>query len=288
MAERHPPLDASLPESRARLLTGHDPLEGVTRDGMITTGARRDRISVEFRPVLERAVAHLKAIEGTHSLYVYGSVATGTARIGSSDVDLVTIGLGAAPSRRLAEILSAEFSSLCRAVEVGPAQPSDYEGPGDEAYGNRVFLRHYCIHVAGPDVGHGLPEFPADVAAARGFNGDIGLCADRWSTEVLRAADPALLGRRIARKTLLAVAGLVSVHDSIWTTDRVAAAQRWGLVRPRLAAPLNTLVDWASGGPTRPSQSEIQGALDGVVADVVNEFGSRIGLWRSADSELGN
>ena len=251
---------------------------------MIATGARRRNLSDAFRPVLEKAVAHLAVIDGAPSLYVYGSVATGTARVGSSDVDLVTIGLDAAISRRLAATLTADFSSLCRGVEIGPAQPSDYEGSGDEGYGNRVFLRHYCVHLAGPDLGRDLPDYPADRTAARGFNGDIGLQADRWRREISGIAVPALLARRVARKTLLAVAGLVSVHDRTWTTDRVAAAKRFGVIKPRMAFPLDTLVAWGSDGTTRPLRSKIQGAIGGVVAEVVNEFGSQIGLWSPADS----
>lgn len=267
--------------SRAQSGTGHDPFEGVTVDGMITTGARRSRMPIEFRPVIEKAVERLNAIGRTHSLYVYGSVSTGSARVGSSDVDLVAIGLDGATSRELGRTLTAEFPGICRGVEIGSAQLADYEGPGDEAYGNRVFLRHYCVHLVGPDAAQSLPEFPADRAAARGFNGDIGLCAERWRAEVSRAAAPAMLGRRIARKTLLAVAGLVSIHDTTWTTDRLAAARRWAEVEPRLAAPLGMLVAWGSGGKAGPSRSEVEGALDDVVAEVVNEFESRIGLWSS-------
>lgn len=254
---------------------------------MIVTGARRSHIASEFSPVIEKAVEHLQAIEGRHSLYVYGSVATGSAQVGSSDVDLVTIGLAPAISTKLGKELTAEFRGLCRGVEIGPAQQSDYEGSGDEAYGNRVFLRHYCVHLAGPDVGRGLPEFRADEAAARGFNGDIGLCADRWRAEFEHSPDPVVFGRRIARKTLLAVAGLVSIHDASWTTDRVAAARRWGLIRPPLAAALDALVGWSRGASTRPAPAEIQSVLDGVVASVVDEFSSRIGLWRLADSRSG-
>lgn len=259
--------------------TGHDPLEGVGRDGMIATGARRSRVPAEFEPVITQAVAKVKAIQGEHSLYVYGSVATGMARVGSSDVDLVTIGLDPASAVRIGRELSAAYPRLCRGVEVGPAQRSDYDGPGDEAYGNRVFLRHYCVHLAGPDVGHGWPGFPADAAAARGFNGDIGRCADRWRLELLREPSPASLGRRIARKTLLAVAGLVSLHDAVWTTDRLAAARRWGVVRPELAAPLQQLVSWSHAGAIEPSQLEVQVLLEGVVADVVDDSRRRIGLW---------
>ena len=184
------PKDSSPANSSAELSAGHDPLEGVTSAGMIVTGAHRSRVPVDFKPVIDKAVERLGSFEGAHSLYVYGSVATGTARVGYSDVDLVTVGLDAATSRRLGETLSVDFPKLCRGVEVGAAQASAYWGSDDKAYGNRVFLRHYCVHLAGPDIGDGLPDFPADQAAARGFNGDIGLYADRWRTELLRSADP--------------------------------------------------------------------------------------------------
>jgi len=265
---------------RLRVQSGHDPLEGVDVDGTIVTGARRSAIPNEFEPVLKAAIEHLQSVEGTPALYVYGSVATGTARVGSSDLDLVTISLEPAIAKRLASDLTVAFPGLFRSVEIGPAQPSDYEGSSDEAYGNRVFLRHYCVHLAGPDVGSTLPNFRADKAAARGFNGDIALRANQWRAE-LGESDPALLARRIARKTLFAVAGLVSIHDAVWTTDRVAAAYRWSVIKPKCAATLRTLVAWSDGRSAELSRSEIQTVLDEVVVDVVDEFRARIGLWSS-------
>ena len=252
----------------------------MSADGMIVTGACRRRMAPEFQAVIARAVERVSALGQSHSVYVYGSVATGMAQVGSSDVDLVTVGLDPAAAAQLGKDLSAEFASLCRGVDIGAAQLSDYDGPGDAAYGNRAFLRHYCVHLAGPDVGLGWSDFRADKAAARGFNGDIGLCADRWRTEVLRQPTPVLLGRRVARKTLFAVAGLVGVHDAIWTTDRVAAARRWGVVKPELAGSLGTLVAWSSTPRTDPAPSEVHAVLGGVVADVVGAFRRRIGLWR--------
>jgi hypothetical protein len=59
-------------------------------------------------------------------------------------------------------------------VEVAAATSADLAGDTDAACGYRVFLRHYCVHLAGPDPSAGLPAFPADARAARGFNGDIG------------------------------------------------------------------------------------------------------------------
>ncbi len=251
-----------------------DPHEGVTEQGTITTGAGRDQVPVHFEPVLAAAVGGA----GDASVYVYGSVATGTARVGESDVDVLTIGLPPTEATALAAALTDRFAGLCRSVEVAAAQPGDFAGDGDEAYGGRAFLRHYCVHLAGPDLGAELPDFAADRRAARGFNGDIARHARRWRADLGGGADPARLGRRLARKTLLAVAGLVSIHDGTWTTDRAAANTRWGEVVPSLAADLRRLLAW-SRGDDLPDAPAVAAALDGVVAQVVNAFAARIGLW---------
>ena len=82
------------------------------------------------------------------------------------------------------------FRALCRAVEIGPAQPEDFVGSGDEAYGLRVFLRHYCVQLAGEPWTDLAPAFPADVCAARGFNGDVGAHVRRWREALDSGADP--------------------------------------------------------------------------------------------------
>ena len=259
--------------------TQHDPLEGVTAEGMIITGAHSTRIVLEFIPLIDKAVRELGSLTEASSLYLYGSVATGTARRGHSDVDLVSIDLDPSIARTLSEALSIEFSHLCRSVEIGPGQSSNYLGLDDESYGNRVFLRHYCVHLAGPDIRASLPDFAADELAARGFNGDIGIHAEKWRTELVQDGSTALLARRIGRKTLYAAGSLVSIHDHTWTTDRVAATQRWGEVRPELADGLRTLLSWSSTVFSAPTHAEIQIVIDGVVAKVVDDFAQRIGLW---------
>jgi predicted nucleotidyltransferase len=147
-----------------------DPGEGLAADGTIRTGARRDRVPALFEPVLMDAIAFLG--ESGASLYVYGSVANGTARPGSSDVDLLSIGL--ADAAILGQRLSLRYADRCRAVEVAAATSADFAGDSDTAYGYLVFLRHYCVHLAGPDPRASLPAFPGDARAARGFNGDLG------------------------------------------------------------------------------------------------------------------
>jgi uncharacterized protein len=254
-----------------------DPDEGVAADGTIRTGAHRARVPEIFEPVLAEAAAI--ACDCGASLYVYGSVANGTARPGSSDVDLLSIGLPEAAI--VGQRLSARYADRCRGVEVVAATAADFAGDSDAAYGYRVFLRHYCVHLAGPDLSAGLPAFPADARAARGFNGDLGQYLRQWRqglNSLTVAAD--LLGIRAARKTLLAVAGLVSVHDHTWTTDRSRAARRWSELEPGLAAQLGQLHSWAER-QRRPAGEDVERALadDEIVFAIVQRFASLIGLW---------
>ena len=154
-------------------------------------------------------------------------------------------------------------------------------GDTDAAYGFRVFLRHYCVHLTGPDPSAALRAFPADARAARGFNGDIARHCQRWRQALESGTASAdLLGVQAARKTLLAVAGLVSVRDRTWTTDRSRAARRWGEIEPGLAAPLGEMLSWATA-ESHPSREEVRPVLahDGIIGVIVERFASLIGLW---------
>lgn len=250
-----------------------DPEEGLNPDGTIRTGVRRDRVPAEFEPVVVAAVEALGELSDERAeLHLYGSVATGMARLGISDVDLVAIGIPEECTRDIGAALSTRFATVCRAVEIGPGRPANFYGDDDAAYGNRVFLRHYCVPLAGPDVLRRVEPFHGDARAARGFNGDIGRCLDAWRA----GADP----RRVARKTLLAAAGVISVHDRTWTTDRGRAARRWAEIDPDRSDDMVRLLAWAEGHLVPPAP-ELDAALgqNGVVAVVVDRFATEIGLW---------
>jgi hypothetical protein len=255
-----------------------DPLEGVSAVGTIVTGARRDHVAPHFEPVLAAACDQIQTHTTHGSLYVYGSVATGQARVGSSDVDLLAIDVRRDVAEPIGQILSQRFSTLCRAVEIGTANPSDYLGDSDQAYGNRVFLHHYCVHFNGPQHLDGLRDYPADTRAARGFNGDFAYHARRWRLALDSGDDDTALARRVARKSLLAVAGLVSIHDNTWTTDRATAAHRWAQVEPELADDLKELLSW-SDGQVAPRHAEMVRLLYGLILHLITVFESTIGLW---------
>ena len=256
-----------------------DPLEGLTADGLIRTGASADRIPARFLPLLHRVVDRVASVAPDAAVYVYGSVATGVARVPASDVDLLTIGLTAERAAEIGEHMSVEFDDICRGVEIAHAFDSDFRGEGDEAYGGRVFLHHYCVLLAGPDLDRSGSGYRGDRRAARGFNGDIAQHAMRWRRD-LGSTDSARLGRRAARKTLLAVSGLVSIHDGTWTTDRESAARRWHEVHPELAAGLEELLQW-SAGRRAATDERLAHQLNTTIDRVVEQFETDIGLWRA-------
>jgi len=255
-----------------------DPWEGRSVDGMIVTGVAASRVPEAFRDVLTAATAAVTAAAPTSSIFLYGSVATGQAEVGRSDVDLLGVGLDAERATTISSELTERFADRCRDVAIGAASPDDFVGERDEAYGNRVFLRHYCVLVSGPGALRPDHDFPADARAARGFNGDIARHRDRWRAEMDSSTDPGAIAVRIARKTLLAVAGLVSVHDDTWTTDRQTAARRWSEVEPERAIGLANLLGWTIEAPDL-GRDEIARIVDELVNPLVDRFAADIGLW---------
>lgn len=249
-----------------------EPEEGRTDTGMIRTGARPREYTPAHQDVID---ALIDSVTPEVSVYLYGSVAAGTAVIPTSDIDFLTFGLAPDEATDLGRRLSAQAVDVCREVAIASAQPGELHRQGDEGYGLRVFLRHYCVHLAGPPVHEGLrAAYPADRRAARGFNGDIAVHAKRWRAALRQpSADPARLGLQIARKTLLAVAGLVSIRAATWTTDRHLAAERWAAQDPAIAE----LATWLQHPPS--TRSQVQQALDGPVARVVDAFQAEIGTW---------
>lgn len=252
-----------------------DPREGLNADGTIRTGVGRERVPTAFEPIISDVLdAFDEVADDSSELLLYGSVATGTACVGRSDVDLVALETTEEWCREVGAELSARFSRLCRGVEIGHANRHDTLCDGDEAYGNRVFLRHYCASLAGPDAARSSAPFQGDARAARGFNGDIGLRLAQWRTGDVRA-------QAVARKTLLAASGVVSILGRTWTTDRETAANRWIEIEPDNAPEAAMLLKWVDDDSTATS-AQLDAVLspNGIVANVTHRFADTIGLWQ--------
>ena len=134
-------------------------------------------------------------------------------------MDLLTLDLASTVTADVGAVLSQRFFSTCRAVDVAAASTAVLEAGGDESYGLPRVLEALLRPPGGATTCRSC-RWPSTRPTRErvGFNGDITLHAERWRAAIDGGEAPSDVGRRLARKTLLSVAGLVSMHDQMWTS----------------------------------------------------------------------
>jgi uncharacterized protein len=237
-----------------------DPREGVGHDGVIVTGATADRVPARYAEALDDAVATLSVELGDvlHSIYLYGSVATGEARPPRSDLDLIVVLEQPAPEAvaLAAAALSERHRQLVREVGIGSVDLATLEHRDRTGHAERCFLTHYTVHLAGPDLRASYPRCRATPELAAGFNGDLRHVLARLRGQLLAEGDEvarADLAARACRKMLMSAATLLSVREGSWTTDRdeaVDLVSRHAPAHARLAAAARRWCDEPQPGGT--------------------------------------
>jgi uncharacterized protein len=256
-----------------------DPRERVDDDGVIVTGVDADRVPALYDETLDDAVATLSRALGDalHSVYLYGSVATGQASAPSSDVDLVAVLRHPAPDvvAAAAAALSDRHRHLAREVGIGSVDLATLQRRDRIGHAERCFLKHYTVHLAGPDLRTTYPRCRATPQLAAGFNGDLRVVLDGVRTRLLEVDDELQRGTLAAsacRKLLMAAATLLSVREGGWTTDRDAAVELVARHAPAVAALAEDARRWCD-------QPQPVGAAD------VIEIIDRLGGWLADEYE---
>lgn len=211
------------------------------------------------------------------SIYVYGSVATGQARVPTSDLDLlvVTSGEGDAVLDRAAAELSSRHTTTVREVGLARTTLSEVRAAQPSGHGLRCFLHHYTIHVAGTDRRRDLPSCRAGRDLAVALDGDVVEAVDALRPALAspdaRVRGPAVA--RTARKLLMTAAVLCSSDRGGWSTDRDTGAELLRRDHPDLAEEVDALQAWArpTASPTRPPSPAQAVAVSGRVATVLDE-----------------
>jgi uncharacterized protein len=243
----------------------HDPREGVADDGTITTGAAPGRIPPVYGALVDDAVESLSAELGDtlHSIYLYGSVATGQARPPGSDLDLIVVlehlipeVVGAAAAE-----LSDRHRHLVREVGIGSVDVATLNRGDATGHAERCFLKHYAVNLAGTDLRPSYPPCRPTAQRAVGFNGNLASVLAETRRKLGDEHDErvrAALAPRACRKILMAAATLLSVREGGWSTDRSAAVE---LIR-RHAPELGALADDALSWCESTSPSDTNGVLE--------------------------
>ncbi len=252
-----------------------DPAEGVDVDGYITTGVDRANLCSPFLEVVAEAVGGCRTrCRDDAVLYVYGSVATGTAVEGVSDLDLLAVVTSAHDRDALdglARELSARHRGVVREVGLAVTSPDEVFADSDEGVAWRCFLRHYCVCVDGVDLAADLPRCRPSRALVRGFAAGTETVLEDVADRLPAASDAEVgeLARRAARRLLLAGAVAASIEADTWTTSRDRAVGLLCARHARWSDELQRAARWAD--PVRAPAVTRTG-----LAMFLEEFGSWI------------
>lgn len=262
-----------------------DPAESIGDGGVVVTGVGAAPIGAPYDRVVEVAVDRMTAELGDalHGLYVYGSVATGQATPPTSDVDLHTILRTDAVEacQSLARDLTTRFASVVREVGISTVPLEAVLADTIAGYGERCWVRHYCLHVAGHDLRAELPDCRASVDLACAFNGDVAAKMDQVMAR-LRAPSPgaAATRRTIAlgsRKLLMSAATLLSARGGGWTTDRQEGARLLVAAAPMLAPDVERVLGWSTldvSTAATPPQREVLASFARIRDWLAREYGA--------------
>ena len=147
----------------------------------------------EFAALVDDACASLSALLGDalDSLYVYGSVARGTARPGRSDLDLALIlsrPLTPPEATALAQLrtdLQVRYPEVTK-IDIDPGQRAEALAP-PQPNAWAYWLKHECRCLWGDDLGARLAPFTPARALAVAINGDWAQVLAGYATRIAAA-----------------------------------------------------------------------------------------------------
>jgi uncharacterized protein len=186
------------------------------------------KIPARYKPVVNDAnSALLKNFpDKIHSIYLYGSVATGKAKSPTSDLDLLIV-LEAKPTQKtktalkeLSDSLSQKYQREFR--EVGFAVTYKNEAlRGKETFALNFFITILCVKIFGDNLFPKGTKFAITKRLACSLNPDIDTSIEEAKKNIKSASnDEAVIKIQSMMKKIIRTAfNLVMVEENHWTTD---------------------------------------------------------------------
>lgn len=204
-----------------------------------------------------------------HSLYVYGSVARGTARVGQSDLDLCLLLHTPATPAQQAQIdaLRADLQTRCAGivtkVDIDLGDAATALAPAHRlSWG--YWLKHHCRCIAGPDLAARIAPFTPSRDIALAVNEGYDAALRSLATRIRRAGGDAALQKQAARQWIRATHILCAGDEPGWPQTLQDYADHCRRSHPALAAGLSFMLAQADT-PDAPAESfarTLEGLLD--------------------------
>ena len=153
---------------------------GVDKHGFIITEVSIKKIPYIYKPIVADVLDAVikKYAKDLESIYLYGSVATGKAIKGGSDLDILLVLKGNLDKKLtksvagLEKSLSKKYINILRGVGLGITNVREVKSL-KERDGLLCYVKHLCVCIYGNDLTKNVPSFKPTKALAKGFNGDI-------------------------------------------------------------------------------------------------------------------
>ncbi|PUA46674.1 DNA polymerase III subunit beta [Pseudomonas protegens] len=229
---------------------------GVDADGLITLPAEPP-LQPEYLGVLDDLCAslHTPANPPLHSLYLYGSVARGTARPGVSDLDLCLILQHPATPQQLRHLEQLRQALQARHPRVSKidfdighlAQVLAAENLDSWGY----WLKHHCRCLSGEDLRRRFAPFRPSREIALAVNGDFQRVLDDYAERIEGERQPAQilrLQREASRKLIRATHLLRAEQEPSWPHSLDEHVRLFVQRYPDMAAPIAEFRQTAEAG----------------------------------------
>lgn len=201
---------------------------GVDKRGFVLTLPSKYKIRSPFTQVVKALVPTILESPDIqpHSIYLYGSVATGKAIVGKSDLD-VTVVLKHPITPQVQQTFKGMESRLRQAFPFLPKVDFDLGTYSEILQPNNKYswgfwIKHCCTCVAGEDLGKAFPRFKPTAQVAYGINGDVSNWIQRTREGLGAATTPEEIQvhcRTIMRKLVRTGFSLVMEREESWTGD---------------------------------------------------------------------
>ncbi len=187
---------------------------------------------------------------------MYGSVATGKAVEGKSDLDILLV-LKDAPNNELSEKISVLEKNLSEKYEpklrgVGLTVTNVGEVTSEkEKYGYMCYIKHLCVCIYGNDVTKDVPAFHPSREVAKGFNGDIKESLLSYKSKIENAdseTELKKLSQEVSKKIVRTGFSLVMPRSGSWSTDLQSSFDTFLYYYPEKTEEMSIALAWAKAG----------------------------------------
>ncbi|KJY91489.1 hypothetical protein TW84_08020 [Vibrio neptunius] len=197
---------------------------GLDEQGYIVNHCSVAYIQPAFRPSVDRVVSCLRdTFAGKiHSLYLYGSVARGTAVEFDSDIDLsivFTKPLDLETERKLqaTKLKLEQELTIFSKIDFDPGHLEAILSP-NELHHWQFWLKHCCCCVSGDDLSLKFSRLKPNRKIGSALNGDLSSFITQACDE-LNESNQKYIGRMLAKKILRSAYTLIAEKDNSWHVE---------------------------------------------------------------------